>query len=531
MKALFNRTFNRSSSLKDRDGAAAATAHAAAAAVASKEKTVPSLPPLPEWPPPSHRPPSSISQPSLKPLPELAARPLPAIHDDAPPVPETASDPGSDMRVKARGASAGSGGGDMPKKVAFISPPSTPAAPLVRATDGADPKTGPGVADAPLKTTVSRLQATHGADARGSSATATSSKTFLGANKPPNKATVTRGITTPPHSQRTFADAASLRSGSPYSTQSTNTASRILATASWSEAAEEDLVSNLGPRERTRQEVLWEIVASEERYVVELIKLKETFIDPLLHPYATFPAVSPTLPDADDYYALRLDAASPQESVDHLPIAARFLSPVPFDGVQTPPSHGLGSNTPVIDGDSLDSDEEDDRMGKGYDAHVHDPNAKLNHPRSPYRARPGNGTTSRNGKTVPFPSRSHHSLPPPPRPNPGAISTSSLGRQSYVGPSPVEDRKTVATPTQRVLRKFRKSQTGPQPDEAIPPHLLPDDLRRCLEVIDTGILSGHQVLSEGLRKRYDEQYPLVRSLADVFVSNVSASRVVHLMFQ
>ena len=29
-------------------------------------------------------------------------------------------------------------------------------------------------------------------------------------------------------------------------------------------------------------------------------------------------------------------------------------------------------------------------------------------------------------------------------------------------------------------------------------------------------------LSEGLKKRYDEQYPLVRSLADVFVSNVSA---------
>jgi hypothetical protein len=28
-------------------------------------------------------------------------------------------------------------------------------------------------------------------------------------------------------------------------------------------------------------------------------------------------------------------------------------------------------------------------------------------------------------------------------------------------------------------------------------------------------------LSEGLQKRYEEQYPLVRSLADVFVSSVS----------
>jgi hypothetical protein len=34
---------------------------------------------------------------------------------------------------------------------------------------------------------------------------------------------------------------------------------------SWSEMAEEDLIANLGPRERTRQEVLWEIVSSEER--------------------------------------------------------------------------------------------------------------------------------------------------------------------------------------------------------------------------------------------------------------------------
>jgi hypothetical protein len=29
--------------------------------------------------------------------------------------------------------------------------------------------------------------------------------------------------------------------------------------------AEDDLIANLGPRERTRQEVLWEIVSSEER--------------------------------------------------------------------------------------------------------------------------------------------------------------------------------------------------------------------------------------------------------------------------
>lgn len=58
-------------------------------------------------------------------------------------------------------------------------------------------------------------------------------------------------------------DAYSVRSGSPLSHMTGRTG--IQAAASWSEAAEEDLVSNLGPRERTRQEVLWEIVASEDR--------------------------------------------------------------------------------------------------------------------------------------------------------------------------------------------------------------------------------------------------------------------------
>lgn len=39
----------------------------------------------------------------------------------------------------------------------------------------------------------------------------------------------------------------------------------------WSEITDDDLVDNLGSRERTRQEVLFEMVCSEERYVQELI--------------------------------------------------------------------------------------------------------------------------------------------------------------------------------------------------------------------------------------------------------------------
>lgn len=54
------------------------------------------------------------------------------------------------------------------------------------------------------------------------------------------------------------------------------------------------------------------------------------------------------------------------------------------------------------------------------------------------------------------------------------------------------------------------------------PVTLPDDLEQVLTVISSGILEGHMKLVTALRKRYDEQFPLVRSLADVFTSHVSS---------
>ena len=52
--------------------------------------------------------------------------------------------------------------------------------------------------------------------------------------------------------------------------------SRIVGPLSWSELAEDELVVNLGARERTRQEVLFEIVSSEDRsgYSFHLSTLK-----------------------------------------------------------------------------------------------------------------------------------------------------------------------------------------------------------------------------------------------------------------
>jgi len=251
--------------------------------------------------------------------------------------------------------------------------------------------------------------------------------------------------------------------------------------------------------------------------------MKDTFIDPLLHPYSMSITAAASTPNLDyDYYR----ADSPYESLDDLPpIAARFMSPTP-----TIPATPRSKDTPNIDGESLETDEEEeatDRAGKLYDSSRRpgtSPTVKHDNPRSPYRTAATRSTGRSGAVSVPFPSRSHQSLPPAPR-NPLSMSTHSLGRQSVLAEREHErDRKYSQgeSPQKGLLRKFKKSQTTTDGilGNAIAPHQLPEALRVCLEVIDTGVFDGHKRLSEALKKRYDDQYPLVRSLADVFVSNV-----------
>lgn len=52
---------------------------------------------------------------------------------------------------------------------------------------------------------------------------------------------------------------------------------------------------------------------------------------------------------------------------------------------------------------------------------------------------------------------------------------------------------------------------------------LPEELEKVLAVLSGGILEGHIRLAAALKKRYDNQYPLVRSLADVFTAHVSVT--------
>jgi hypothetical protein len=266
------------------------------------------FPPLRSWPPeePQRATSTPTSFSTFKPLPELvpaqlssslSTRPLPPIGEPVqssaptptpaahsslssePVLPDPTSGPpsgpldqdstGRNSRKTSDTSGNATAASDVHKKVAFISPPPTPVN-VDRALPDA-PVPGLPSAALPLKTTLSRFQATHGKEPRGSISTAaSSSKTDVGItiNKPVQKAASTRATSPYLNKLAEGASVASLRSGTPYSQMSNSSGSRILAAQSWSEVTEEDLVSNLGSRERTRQEVLFEIISSEERWVV-----------------------------------------------------------------------------------------------------------------------------------------------------------------------------------------------------------------------------------------------------------------------
>jgi hypothetical protein len=300
MKALFNR-FNRGLS-KDKAKDSKDTDVFPPSSSYQKEK-LPQLPPLKDWPPQLEQPQRSVGTPtsitSFKPLPELSSRPLPPIGDvpvppedyfpisvahSRGPLSDVAEEESIDITVVTRTTSpradqdsAGrssrktgnsisttNGNSDVQKKVAFISPAPTPTPSNL----GLD---HPLADDASVtnKSTIVRSPPTNPREPRGSTSTAaSSSRTDIGSSKSTQtvKATTTRSAPSPYPTKPGYGDGVSihqsLRSGTPFSQKSTGS---VLPPASWSEGAEEDLVTHLGPRERTRQEVLWEIVASEER--------------------------------------------------------------------------------------------------------------------------------------------------------------------------------------------------------------------------------------------------------------------------
>ena len=123
--------------------------------------------------------------------------------------------------------------------------------------------------DAPTLSTVVHSQPSHPKDRRGSmTTTASGSRSRQEVGLSNNSTQTAKDSVTPPYSAKpAYGDDSSihqsLRSATPFSQKSIGS---VLPHASWHEGVEEDLVTHLEPREQFRQEALWEIVVSEERY-------------------------------------------------------------------------------------------------------------------------------------------------------------------------------------------------------------------------------------------------------------------------
>ena len=220
---------------------------------------------------------------------------------------------------------------------------------------------------------------------------------------------------------------------------------------------------------------IWPVESLTNRYVQELVKLNNTFCSALLPPSAHSPSLR-LLSSANDLsqtLSPALSAHSPistAESFDYLPIAAQYAN----------------SDSPTMSS-----------------------NPRMNAYNILTNGRPGD-VSGRKGSVIDMNgpnARSHKSLPPPKRDDNPA---SGDNRMSYhVG---AKDKSQTIRVTSASSVAFSKTGTAPP---------LPEPLEKVLTVLANGILQGHIKLATALRKRYDNQYPLVRSLADIFTAHVS----------
>ena len=165
----------------------------------------------------------------------------------------------SSRKIDSGSLTTTNGSNDVSNKFAFLSPPPTLSGLNVGRLFPEDASTS-------NNSVVVRTQSSRPKDPHGYMSTAASApRPDFGSSKRSTQtveATLTNSVTS--YSAKPAATIhQSLHFATPFSQKSIGS---VLPTGSWSEGVEEDLVTHLGSHERTRQEVLWEIVANEERY-------------------------------------------------------------------------------------------------------------------------------------------------------------------------------------------------------------------------------------------------------------------------
>ncbi|CAD6942121.1 unnamed protein product [Tilletia controversa] len=363
-----------------------------------------------------------------------------------------------------------------------------------------------------------------------------------------------------------------------------STGARGVGGPSWSEMTEDDLVMNLGPRERTRQEVLWEIVASEERYVHELQRTQLFYLEALLHPYRFSTKELPLPPNspppgmpqqqsasssangegagmamgmgnngAENFAPSKLTETVPEHPVE-LPIAARWMNTssgatVGVNGTSSPSagssSSRAGGGGPPSTAAIIQSSYRPLAGSRSSTGSPRLPGAAL--PSTPGGGAGPSGSRTASGGAPPASSSSSNNKPTrsatfealsvPAQPHPLSRSEDLSNSNSSSSPktsSPSASRKgrrgaSLAASASSAWKgklpmfpTFPGSSQGrgaPDPLEVLLPVSLPTPVRIVLETISEGLLHEHALLSDALKNRYQEQWPLVRTLADVFLKH------------
>jgi hypothetical protein len=252
------------------------------------------------------------------------------------------------------------------------------------------------------------------------------------------------------------------------------------------------------------------------RYVAELVSLKELYIEPLVHPHRSPPPSQPNSPNFLSNVPDHPNESSGESelpssvSIDHLPIASRFINE-------------------RLELDSVHSSESTPKTEQGLWTHGEGSTSTQRLPEiigEPNAPRFDNHTASLNS-TNQHRFRSHNSLPAQPRPETaGRIDSEQTPSDSRSHPYANESQqirhylKGRAVPVAKKLHRPRGHMTS---SSLLPPPI-PEALKIVLEIIGNDMLKGHDALSIRLKDRYQEQYPLVRSLTDIWVDQVGSHR-------